>query len=136
MLFLRSLLALRLGPSTLWTQPSQYGGPFLTRFKHQFAPRRVKFVKRHKGIIPIPTGGSVKGTTLAYGHWGLRIKGDGVRLTAKQLKTAEELIKRKIKPIKGSKVFLRVFPDIPVCIKARPPLNAVLQCSATLDLGK
>jgi len=87
------------------------------RFRHQLAPRRVTFVKRHKGVIPIPTGGSVKGTTLAYGEWGIRIKGDGVRLTAKQLTTVEEVIKRKIKPIKGAKVFLRVFPDIPVCIK-------------------
>ena len=99
------------------------------RFRHQLAPRRVTFVKRHKGVIPIPTGGSVKGTTLAYGEWGLRIKGDGVRLTAKQLTTAEEVIKRKIKPIKGASVFLRVFPDIPVCIKARRVWNTVvLQC--------
>jgi len=40
-----------------------------------------------------------------------------VRLTAKQLQTAEEVIKRIIKTVKGSKVYLRVFPDIPVCIK-------------------
>ncbi|KAH9974706.1 ribosomal protein L10e/L16 [Lactifluus volemus] len=93
------------------------GGPSLVRFRHQLAPRKVTFIKRHKGVIPIPTGGSVKGTTLAYGDWGLRIKGQGVRLTAKQLTTAEEVIKRKIKPVKGAKVFLRVFPDIPVCIK-------------------
>lgn len=87
------------------------------RFRHQLAPRKVKYIKRHKGIIPIPIGGSTKGTTLAYGEWGLRIKGNGVRLTAKQLQTAEEVIKRKIKSVKGSKVYLRVFPDIPVCIK-------------------
>ena len=62
------------------------------RFRHpsQLAPRKVTFIKRHKGVIPIPTGGSIKGTTLAYGHWGLRIKGEGVRLTAKQFTTAEE----------------------------------------------
>jgi ribosomal protein L16 len=137
MLALRSLLAV--GGSPLRTQtssPLQHGGPFQARFRHQLAPRRVTFVKRHKGVIPIPTGGSVKGTTLAYGEWGLRIKGDGVRLTAKQLKTAEEVIKRKIKPVKGAKVFLRVFPDIPVCIKAPRPLNMVLQTSANSDLGK
>jgi ribosomal protein L16/L10AE len=87
------------------------------RFRHQLAPRKVTFVKRHKGVIPIPTGGSVKGSTLAYGDWGLRIKGDGVRFSAKQLTSAEEVIKRKIKVVKGAKVYLRVFPDIPVCIK-------------------
>jgi|SRR6266850_477144 len=137
MLFLRSLLAV--GASPLRTRTSsalQHGGPFQARLRHQLAPRRVTFVKRHKGVIPIPTGGSVKGTTLAYGDWGLRIKGDGVRLTAKQLKTAEEVIRRKIKVVKGAKVFLRVFPDIPVCIKAPRPLNTVLQSSANSDLGK
>lgn len=90
---------------------------FGARFRHQLAPRKVKYIKRHKGVIPIPIGGSIKGTTLAHGEWGLRIKGNGVRLTAKQLQTAEEVIKRKIKQVKGSKVYLRVFPDIPVCIK-------------------
>ena len=87
------------------------------RFRSQLAPRRVTHIKRHKGTIPIPIGGSTKGTTLAYGDWGIRIKGQGVRITAKQLTTAEEVIKRKIKPVKGSKVYMRVFPDIPVCIK-------------------
>ncbi|THU88405.1 ribosomal protein L16 [Dendrothele bispora CBS 962.96] len=88
-----------------------------TRNRSQLAPRQVKYIKRHKGVIPIPTGGSVKGTTLAFGEWGLRIKGNGVRFSAKQLTTAEDVIKRKLKVLKGAKVWLRVFPDIPVCIK-------------------
>ncbi|KAJ8587366.1 ribosomal protein L16 [Rhizopogon salebrosus TDB-379] len=87
------------------------------RFRSQLAPRQVQHVKRHKGRVPIPIGGSTKGTTLAYGEWGIRIKGMGVRFSAKQLTTAEEVIKRKIKVVKGAKVYLRVFPDIPVCIK-------------------
>jgi len=91
--------------------------PVFARFRSQLAPKRVKYLKRHKGVVPIPTGGSLKGTTLAYGDWGIRIKENGKRLTAKQLTSAEEVIKRKIKPIKGAKVFMRVFPDIPVCIK-------------------
>lgn len=90
-----------------------------TRGRSQLAPRQVKNVKRHKGRVPIPIGGSTKGTTLAYGDWGIRIKGNGARLSAKQLTTAEEVIKKKIKIIKGCKVYLRVFPDIPVCIKVR-----------------
>lgn len=89
------------------------------RTRTQLAPRQVKHIKRHKGRVPIPIGGSIKGTTLAYGEWGLRIKGMGARLTAKQLTTAEEVIKRKIKIVKGAKVYIRVFPDIPVCIKVR-----------------
>ncbi|KAJ7627658.1 mitochondrial 54S ribosomal protein YmL47 [Mycena polygramma] len=88
-----------------------------SRARNNLAPRQVKHIKRHKGRIPIPIGGSTKATTLAYGDWGVRIKGNGARLTAKQLETAEEVIKKKLKVIKGVKVYLRVFPDIPVCIK-------------------
>lgn len=89
------------------------------RHRHQLAPKNTQYPKRHKGTIPVPTGGSTKGTVLAYGEWGIRIRGNGVRLSAKQLTTAEEVIKRKIKVIKGARVWLRVFPDIPVCIKVR-----------------
>ena len=90
-----------------------------TRGRAQLAPKNMGHIKRHKGRVPIPTGGSIKGTTLAYGEWGIRIRGQGARITAKQLTTAEEAIKRKIKVIKGAKVYLRVFPDIPVCVKVR-----------------
>lgn len=90
-----------------------------TRGRAVLAPKQVKNVKRHKGRVPIPIGGSTKGTTLAYGEWGIRIKGNGARLTAKQLTTARDVILKKLKILKGSKLYLRVFPDIPVCIKVR-----------------
>ena len=113
---------------SLWSTPSKPStshqiltslGPLsiFSRGRAQLAPRQVHHIRRHKGRIPIPIGGSTKGTTLAYGEWGIRIKGNGARLSAKQLTTAEEVIKKKMKVIKGTKVFLRVFPDIPVCIK-------------------
>ena len=95
-----------------------------TRGRGQLAPKQVKHAKRHKGRVPIPIGGSTKGTTLAYGEWGIRIKGNGARLSAKQLTTAQEVIVKKLKVLKGSKVYLRVFPDIPVCIKASLLLKA------------
>lgn len=101
-------------------QPKAPGlSQIFARHRSQLAPRKVKWVKRQKGTIPIPIGGSTKGTTLAYGEWGIRIRGNGARFSAKQLQTVEDLIKRKIKVIKGAKVFLRVFPDVPVCIKVR-----------------
>ncbi|KDQ10297.1 hypothetical protein BOTBODRAFT_116005 [Botryobasidium botryosum FD-172 SS1] len=103
-----------LSPSFSLRLPSH---PALTRPRTQLAPRRVKYRKAHKGRVPIATGGSVKGTTLAYGDFGLRISGDGVRLTAKQLQSAEVALKRKLKVIKGAVVWMRVFPDIPVCVK-------------------
>jgi Ribosomal protein L16p/L10e len=93
------------------------GSTVFSRPRSQLAPRQVQHIKRHKGRIPIPIGGSIKGTTLAFGEWGIRIKGNGARFSAKQLTTAEEVLKRKTKVIKGCKIYRRVFPDIPVCIK-------------------
>ncbi|KAF5373869.1 hypothetical protein D9758_000615 [Tetrapyrgos nigripes] len=108
-----------LRPLSLFPNASLLSSPLkiITRNRGQLAPRQVKYIKRHKGVIPIPTGGSIKGTTLSFGEWGIRIKGNGVRFSAKQLTTAEDVIKRKLKILKGTKVWLRVFPDIPVCIK-------------------
>ncbi|GAA6003015.1 hypothetical protein JCM10207_001946 [Rhodosporidiobolus poonsookiae] len=79
-------------------------------------PRRTKYRKAHKGRAPIAVGGSTKGTTLEWGDYGLRVN-EAVRLSAKHLEVAEAALKRGLKPIRGSKVYLRVFPDIPVCIK-------------------
>ncbi|KAJ9123594.1 hypothetical protein QFC24_003810 [Naganishia onofrii] len=61
-------------------------------------------------------GGSTKGTTLQLGTYGLRLL-EGTRLTAKQLSSAEVAVKRKIKPVKGAECWMRVFPDVPVCVK-------------------
>ncbi|KAF6747147.1 mitochondrial 54S ribosomal protein YmL47 [Ephemerocybe angulata] len=88
-----------------------------TRGRANLAPKQVKHLRRHKGRVPIPIGGSTRGTTLAFGEWGIRIKGNGARLSAKQLTTVREVIFKKLKILKGAKVYLRVFPDIPVCIK-------------------
>lgn len=88
-----------------------------TRNRSQLAPRRVRYRKSHKGRVPVPIGGSTKGTTLKFGEYGLRVRGEGMRLTAKQLQAAEVVIKRKLKIIKTSQVWMRVFPDLPVCVK-------------------
>ena len=113
-----SLLALAHGRAALrlLQRPAQVGQ---TRGLRQvLAPKKMGFMKRHKGVLPIPTGGSLKGTTLAYGDYGLRIKGDAVRLSAKLLKTIYENLRRRVKVVKGCKVYLRTFPDVPVCVKA------------------
>lgn len=111
---LRSLPLLSLIPRTLSAAsvPSIF-----TRGRAILAPRRVKWTRRHKGRVSIPTGGSLKGTVLAFGDYGLRTKGQGMRITAKQLQTAEIAVRQKLKVIKGAKLHLRVFPDIPVGVK-------------------
>lgn len=86
------------------------------RHKGNLAPRRTKYRKAHKITIPFNTGGSTKGTTVQEGAYGIRLLAPA-RLSAKQLVAAETALKRKLKVVKGAQVFLRVFPDIPVCIK-------------------
>lgn len=79
-------------------------------------PRRTKYRKAHKGRVSFPVGGSVKGTTVSQGIYGLRSL-EPCRLSATQLSAAETALKRKLKVVRGSQVFMRVFPDIPVCVK-------------------
>lgn len=86
------------------------------RHKGDLAPRRTKYRKAHKITIPFNTGGSTKGTTVQEGAYGIRLLAP-TRLSAKQLVAAETALKRKLKVVKGAQVFLRVFPDIPVCVK-------------------
>ncbi|KNE62015.1 ribosomal protein L16 [Allomyces macrogynus ATCC 38327] len=70
----------------------------------------------NKGPVPLPIGGSTAGTTLVYGDYGIRLR-EGGRLTAKQLEAARRVIRRKIRIVKGSEMWLRVFPDVPVTSK-------------------
>ncbi|PVU95206.1 hypothetical protein BB560_005879 [Smittium megazygosporum] len=79
-------------------------------------PRFRKYKKAQKGRVPVRVGGSTKGNYLAFGNYGLRLK-HGCRLRAKVLTTLYDTIRRKVKPAKLSKIYLRVFPDIPVTSK-------------------
>ncbi|KAG5518357.1 hypothetical protein PMAC_003154 [Pneumocystis sp. 'macacae'] len=88
-----------------------------SRYGHQYAPRRTKYKKAHKGRISVPIGMSIKGSTVVYGDFGMRLKGSGIRFTAKQLQAAEMVIKRIIKSAKGARVYTRVAANIPVCVK-------------------
>ncbi len=81
------------------------------------APKNRKWPKAQKGRVPVRTGGSTKGSSVAFGAFGIRVK-DGVRITAAQIEACSAQLKRKIKVVKGSKFWLRVFPDIPATKKA------------------
>jgi ribosomal protein L16 len=89
------------------------------RHATKFAPTYVRHARVHKGRAPVPIGGSLKGTTLSFGEYGIRVKGEGLRISAKQLMAAEAALKRKLKVVKGAKLWMRVFPDFPVCVKVR-----------------
>ncbi|WFD00383.1 39S ribosomal protein L16, mitochondrial [Malassezia yamatoensis] len=86
------------------------------RWASNLGPRRTKYRKSQKGRVPFPLGGSVKGTTVSQGIYGLRTL-QPCRLSAMQLSAAETVLKRKLKVVRGSQVFMRVFPDVPVCVK-------------------
>jgi ribosomal protein L16 len=64
-------------------------------------------MKSRKGRPRVPTGGSIKGTTVVWGDYGLRLKDHDRRIAGSQLKLAEETIKKRLR---GTK--FRLFPRI------------------------
>ena len=75
------------------------------------SPKRTKFRKQHKGRIH---GRAASGTTLSFGAFGLKAMGPG-RITARQIEAARRAITRHMK--RAGKVWIRVFPDVPVSSK-------------------
>ncbi|ORY26469.1 ribosomal protein L16p/L10e-domain-containing protein [Naematelia encephala] len=87
------------------------------RFRSNIAPKRTKFRKNMKGMpIRPPTGGSLRGSTLNQGSFGVRIL-ESSRITGAQLTACRDTMKRKLKPVKGCEVIMRVFPHLPVSVK-------------------
>ncbi len=76
-------------------------------------PKRTKFRKVQKGRL---RGKAVRGSTLAFGEYGLQATEHG-RLTARQIEAARIAMTRHAK--RGGKVWIRVFPDKPMT--KRPP---------------
>lgn len=87
------------------------------RFTHEYSPRFKNQTKKQKGRVPVRTGGSIKGSTLQFGRFGLRLKTEGVRLTAQQLKEADNAIMRYVRPLNNGQLWRRLCTNIAVCIK-------------------
>lgn len=75
------------------------------------SPKRVKFRKRQRGRLK---GKSQRGNLVSFGEFGLKAMESG-RLTARQIEAARRAMTRKVK--RGGKLWIRVFPDIPVTKK-------------------
>lgn len=75
------------------------------------SPKRVK---RRKQFVGNQRGLADRGSTLDFGDFGLQAVESG-RLTARQLEAGRIAISRSIK--RGGKIWVRVFPDIPVTKK-------------------
>lgn len=74
-------------------------------------PKKVKWRKQRKGRI---TGNETKGTNLAFGEFGLKAL-ESERITARQIEAARRAISRQMR--RQGKIFIRIFPDIPVSKK-------------------
>lgn len=74
-------------------------------------PKKVKFRKVQKGNR---RGKAYRGSTLAFGEFGLKIL-EPTWLTVRQLEAARIAMTRFIK--RGGKIWIRVFPDKPISKK-------------------
>jgi len=75
------------------------------------SPKKTKFRKAFKGRVH---GIATTGNTVAYGSYGLKAV-EPARMTARQIESARRAITRHIRRI--GKVWIRVFPDVPVSQK-------------------
>ena len=75
------------------------------------SPKRTKFRKAHKGRIH---GKAKGGFELNFGSFGLKAVEPG-RITAREIEAARRAITRHMKRV--GKVWIRVFPDVPVSRK-------------------
>ena len=74
-------------------------------------PMRTKFRKAHKGRIK---GLATSGVDLAFGQFGLKAL-EPERVTARQIEAARRALTRHMK--RAGRVWIRVFPDVPVTKK-------------------
>jgi large subunit ribosomal protein L16 len=74
-------------------------------------PKKVKFRKQQRGRM---TGKAWRGSTLAFGDYGLKVMRCGW-ITDRQIEAARIAMTRFIK--RGGKVWIRLFPDKPITKK-------------------
>lgn len=58
--------------------------------------RKLRF-KDPTGSPRVPTGGSIRGTTVIWGDYGLRMRDHHRRISAAQLKNGEDVIRRRLR---------------------------------------
>ena len=74
-------------------------------------PKRVKYRKAQRGRMK---GVAVRGSTLAFGDYGLKALEPGW-VTNRQIEAARVSLARSLK--RGGKIWIRIFPDKPVTRK-------------------
>lgn len=102
--------------NTIINNSSIFNNFIAKRFSHEYAPRFKRARKAFKGRVTVRTGGSIKGSSVEFGEYGLRLKSNGIRMKAIQLQEADKVIKREIRPQNGQ-LITRFVCAIPVCVK-------------------
>ena len=74
-------------------------------------PKKVKYRKQQRGRM---TGKAWRGSSLAFGEFGLKVMSCGW-ITDRQIEAARVAMTRSIK--RGGKVWIRLFPDKPITKK-------------------
>jgi len=74
-------------------------------------PKRIKWRKQRKCV---PKGKATRGHTVEFGDYGLQSLSLG-RLTSRQIEASRIAINRSVK--RGGKLWIRIFPDVPVTKK-------------------
>lgn len=88
-------------------------------------PRKIKYRKQQRGKR---RGQAIRGSTLAYGRFGLKSLGRGW-VTARQIEAGRRAVTRFIK--REGEIWLRIFPDKPVT--SRPPETRMGKGKGPLD---
>ncbi|KAL6935488.1 uncharacterized protein HGUI_02591 [Hanseniaspora guilliermondii] len=83
------------------------------RFMGRYDKKHGNKDKAQKGRVPLRHGGSIIGSTLIEGEFGLRLKSQGLRLEDKHFKTIDKLILR-YKRLNSIDTIYRMKTNIPV----------------------
>lgn len=75
------------------------------------SPKKVKYRKKQKGRTK---GKAQRGSSLEFGDFGLQALECGF-MSAQQIESARVAVTRHVK--RGGKIWIRVFPDKPICKK-------------------
>lgn len=75
------------------------------------SPKKLKFRKQFKGKI---RGNAQSGNKIAFGDYAIQCLSHG-RITSRQIEAARIAMTRHIK--RGGKVWIKIFPDVPVTKK-------------------
>ncbi len=110
-------------PSPFSSQPAAFVAPATQASVRTFSsslprldwlfPKVGETRKSRKGRCHVPTGGSMRGTTVAWGDYGLRMRDHDRRISSHQLRIAEDTIKKRLRGMKY-RLYHRVSANIGV----------------------